>query len=72
MLQNQKGKFIREEFKDQNENFGMEILAEGFLDKELIVTGKTSDGKKPWKTIYKIIDNGYFNQADVEFPKQFY
>ena len=32
---------------------------------------KTSDRVKTWKTIYEVINNKYFKQADVEFLKEF-
>ena len=29
------------------------------------------DTKQPYKTIYDFVDNGYFEQYDVNYPKEF-
>ena len=48
----------------------MQILNEGALDKAM-------DGpenfrqEKIWKKIYEVIDEKYFKQSDIEFPKEF-
>ena len=48
----------------------MEILDEGALDRvlegpEIFRRGET------WKTIYEFIDDNYFKQSYVGFPKEF-
>ena len=47
----------------------MEILAEGALDKALVVPEKVTDTKQPCKTVYLVIDNDYFEQYSAKFPK---
>ena len=49
----------------------MEVLAEGALDKALMVTEKSTYTKQSWKIIYEVIENNYFEQSDVKFPKYF-
>ena len=46
----------------------MEILDGGELDKALGFLGGILD-EKTWKTIYEVIDEKYFKNLDVKFPK---
>ena len=64
-------KATREGGNDHIENDEMEILTEGNLDKVLIFPKKHTDDKQPQNKIYAVIDNGYFEQYDVKFPKEF-
>ena len=45
----------------------MEIIAEDDIEKAVMVPGKTTDAKQPWKTKYEVIDDNYFQQSDVKF-----
>ena len=36
-----------------------------------MVTEKKTDAKQPWKKIYEVIDDEYFEKYDVEFLKEF-
>ena len=47
----------------------MDIIADDVLDKTLMFKKKT-DAKQPWKTINEIIEDEYFEQYDVKFPKE--
>ena len=49
----------------------MEILYEGALDKSLMVPVEITDAEQPWKTIYGVIEDNYFEQSDVNFLKYF-
>ena len=53
----QKIKLMGEGNNDENNNFDIDILDEGALDKTLTVTDKTLDEENPWKTIYEVIDD---------------
>ena len=53
----QKIKETRQVRNDKINNFKMEILDEGALDKVLTVPENNLDGKIPRKKIYEIIDN---------------
>ena len=66
----QKRKALMEGNNDENDNFEMDILDEGTLDKALEGPGKLYTGKL-WKKIYEVIDDEYFKQLDIEFPKEF-
>ena len=43
---------------ESSEMFDMEVLAEGILDKELVVPNEVTVSKHHWKTIY------YYNDED--------
>ena len=66
--EHQKVKATREVKNYESDNFEMEIIDEGALDKVLTVPEKTLD-KQNWIPIYEVIDFGYFKQCDVEYPK---
>ena len=36
-----------------------------------MVPEKETDNKQPWRTIYEVIDDDYFEKSDVKFPKTF-
>ena len=50
----------------------MEVLSEAELDKALMVPERTMDTKQPWKTIYEVIDNNYFEQSNLGFQNIYY
>ena len=50
-------KLLREGNNEKMDNFEIEILDEGALDKALEGPEKKLDGEKPWKTIYEVINN---------------
>ena len=52
-------KSMREGKNDESDNFEMEILDEGAIDKSLIFPEQTLYWKT-WKTIYEIINDEYF------------
>ena len=47
----------------------MGVTSEVALDKVLMVPEKDTYTKQHWKNIYEVIDDGYFEQSDVMFPK---
>ena len=47
----------------------MEILGEGATEKALNVKKKTQYGKEPQKTMYEVIEDDYFYESKVRFPK---
>ena len=58
---------------DERDNFEMDILDEGALDKVLIIPEKEwMTPPLPWKTIYEVIGDEKFKQLDVYFIKDFY
>ena len=48
----QKIKSMREGKNDKSDNFEMDILDKGALDKALTVPGNTLDRVMPWRTAY--------------------
>ena len=67
----QKRKSMREGNNDKINNFEMEILDEGVLDKSPTVTKKTVYRIENWEKIYEVINDGYFKQWDIYFSKYF-
>ena len=63
-------KALREVNNEESGNFQMQILDESALDKALDGPEYFRRGGN-WKTIYEVIDDKYFKQSDVEFPKYF-
>ena len=63
-------KDIKEGGKEKNDDFDMDILEEGAIEKALNIEKKTLD-KKTWKNINEEIDEKYFDESKLKFPKYF-
>ena len=50
----------------------MNIIYAVALDKSLTVPGKNLDKIKPWRTIYELTENEYFNDQKLIFQNIFY
>ena len=61
--------YIHNKNIESNNNVEMEVIAEGTLNKEVVVPDEEIVTKQSWKTIYKVIDEDYFEHKDVMFPK---
>ena len=61
---------MREGNNYERKNFKMEIIDEGALDKVLKFRENTLDAGKSWRKFYEVVDDGYFKQSYVDFPKR--
>ena len=65
----QREKATREGKNDKNDNFEMDIIQEGALDKSITVPEKHLT-KKYWKKIHEVNNDEYFKISDVEYSIQ--
>ena len=56
---------------ESSENIEFYVLSKVTLDEEVVVHDRVTVMKQSWKTTYEVINEKYFEQTDVMFPKDF-